>query len=149
MIIRRAALLIVAACALSGQAPAPAPAPTSAIPPIALQGCAQKVKAKHAHIFANSNANTTTVSGSSRGDQVVGFDISFVNTTEKTAKIVVIRIGATDFTKIGQFSPDAVIAWRIAARPGDCYVRAVRFVDGTEWTAPEPPPPAPDVMATP
>jgi hypothetical protein len=122
----------IALATLAAQAPVPASTSTSAIPPIALQGCAEKVKAKHASIYANSS----TLSGNSRGDQVVGFDVSFVNTTTKTAKIVVIRIGLTDFTKIGTFSPGAVIAWRIAAHPGACSVRAARFEDGSEWTAP-------------
>lgn len=123
-------LPMVAFASLTAQAPTYAP--TSVIPPIVLQGCAEKVKAKHASIFANNS----TLSGAARGDQVVGFDVSFVNTTTKAAKIVVIRIGATDFTKIGTFSPGAVIAWRIAARPGECKVLAVRFDDGTEWAAP-------------
>lgn len=126
------ALPIIALAALTAQTPSPAPTPTSAIPPIVLQGCAEKMKAKRASIFASGS----TVSGNARGDQVVGFDVSFVNTTARIAKIVVIQVGATDFTKIGTFSPGVVIAWRFAARPGECTVRTVRFDDGSEWTAP-------------
>jgi hypothetical protein len=112
---------------------APTASAPSAIPPIVLQGCAEKVKAKHASLFASA----TGLAAKSKGDQVVGFDVSFVNTTSKVAKIVMIRIGETEFTKIGKFSPDAVIAWRIAAKPGACSVRAVRFEDGSEWAPSE------------
>ncbi len=118
---------------------AASPAPDSVIPPIVLQGCAAKVKAKHAYIYANGSI----LSGGSRGDQVVGFDVSFVNTTTKVAKLVIIRIGETDFAKIGTFAPGAVIAWRIAAREGDCSVRAARFDDGSEWAAAAQPVPSP------
>ena len=108
------------------------PIPTeSVIPPIVLQGCAEKVKAGRKSIYASR----TFASGSAVGAQTVGFDLSFVNTTQKVAKIVMIRIGGTDFTKIGKFSPEAVVAWRIAAPEGACEVRAVRFEDGTEWSA--------------
>ena len=102
----------------------------SVIPPIVLQGCAEKVKAHHGRLYANRRF----LSGSETGDQVVGFDLSFVNTSPKVARIVIVRVGGTDFTKIGTFSPDAVIAWRIAAPPGGCQVKADRFEDGTEWS---------------
>jgi len=118
---------------------APSPPPASVIPPIVLQGCSQKVKPKHAAVFANG----TVLSGGATGERVIGFDVSFVNTTAKVAKIVMIRIGDTEFTKIGSFAPDKVIAWRLAARPGDCMVTAVRFDDGSEWSAPPPPSPSP------
>ncbi len=29
-----------------------------------------------------------------------------------------IRVGQTDFAKVGMFTPNAVIAWRIAAKSG-------------------------------
>lgn len=138
-----AATLVLACifpCAAHAQSPAAAsPAPDSIIPPIVLQGCAAKVKAKHAYIYANGSF----LSGASRGEQVVGFDVSFVNTTTKVAKLVMIRIGETDFVKIGTFAPGAVIAWRIAAHEGDCSVRAARFDDGSEWTAPAQSAPSP------
>jgi hypothetical protein len=118
---------------------APSPPSASVIPPIVLQGCSQKVKPKHAAVFANG----TVLSGGATGERVIGFDVSFVNTTAKVAKIVMIRIGDTEFTKIGSFAPDKVIAWRLAARPGDCMVTAVRFDDGSEWSAPSPPSPSP------
>lgn len=72
-----------------------------------------------------------------QGSKVVGFDVSFVNTTEKVAKVVLIQIGDTTFAKTGTFSPNVVIAWRIAAIPGPCSVKAVRFDDGSEWAAPQ------------
>jgi len=97
---------------------APSPPPASVIPPIVLQGCSQKVKPKHAAVFANG----TVLSGGATGERVIGFDVSFVNTTAKVAKM---------------------IAWRLAARPGDCMVTAVRFDDGSEWSAPPPPSPSP------
>jgi hypothetical protein len=131
------AILGAAVVFVSGVADAQTTSPPSVIPPIVLQGCGEKVKPHHAHLFANNSV----LSGSETGDKVVGFDLSFVNTTNKVAKIVMVRIGDTDFTKIGQFSPDAVIAWRVAARPGACEVRAVRFEDGTEWSLPPSPVP--------
>jgi hypothetical protein len=127
-----AAALLTAGNDRAGADTQPPPAASSVIPPIVLQGCAEKIKAKRATLFANSQS----VAAASRGVQSLGFDVSFVNTTTKIAKIVVIRIGDTDFTKIGKFSPDAVIAWRVAAHAGDCSVRAVRFDDGSEWAAP-------------
>jgi hypothetical protein len=124
------------------QSPAPSASnAASVIPPIVLQGCSQKIRAKHSSIFANAAG----LSGASHGDQILGFDLSFVNTTSKTAKIVMIRIGDTEFAKVGTFSPGAVIAWRISAHAGDCSIRAVRFDDGTEWSAP----PTPATMTTP
>jgi hypothetical protein len=66
-------------------------------------------------------------------EQTVGFDVSFVNTSDKIADLVFIRVGGTDFAKTGTFPPNAVVAWRIAAKSGsECSVRAVRFADGTE-----------------
>jgi hypothetical protein len=117
-------------CTLGTDAGAQITAAPSVIPPIVLQGCAEKVKAHHGRLYANRHF----LSGSETGDQVVGFDLSFVNTSPKIARIVIVRVGGTDFTKIGTFSPDAVIAWRIAAPPGSCEVKAVRFEDGTEWS---------------
>lgn len=108
--------------------------PHAVIPPVVLQGCAQKVKPRHGHIYADRHH----LYGNETGKRVVGFDLSFVNTSQQVAKVVMIRIGDTDFAKVGKFSPDAVIAWRLAARPGACEVRAVRFDDGTEWSAPTP-----------
>lgn len=72
--------------------------------------------------------------GNAQGEQTVGFHFSFVNTGEKTANLVLIRVGRTDFAKTGTFSPNAVIAWRIAAKSGsEGAIRAVRFDDGSEW----------------
>ena len=104
----------------------------TAIPPVILQGCAPKVKPARFGLFGNRNS----VSAAGHGEQAVGFDVSFVNTTQKVATLVVIRIGDTDFVKTGTFSPGVVIAWRLAAQTGACSVRAVRFADGSEWTAP-------------
>lgn len=129
-----ALLVVLGHASAYAQSPAPAPLPSTVIPPIVLQGCSQKVKAKHASVFATG----AVLSGSATGERVIGFDVSFVNTTAKVAKIVMIRIGDTAFTKIGSFAPDKVIAWRLDARPGDCMVTAVRFEDGSEWSAPPP-----------
>jgi hypothetical protein len=72
--------------------------------------------------------------GNAEGAQTVGFDLSFVNTSAKVANLVLIRVGRTDFAKTGTFSPNAVIAWRVAAKSGsECAIRAVRFDDGSEW----------------
>ncbi len=72
--------------------------------------------------------------GGAQGAQTVGFDLSFVNTSDKVANLVLIRVGRTDFAKTGTFTPNAAIAWRIAAKSGsECAIRAVRFVDGSEW----------------
>jgi hypothetical protein len=51
--------------------------------------------------------------------RTIGFDLSFVNTTEMTANVVLVRIGNADFAKTGTFSPNAVIASRIAANSGE------------------------------
>jgi hypothetical protein len=113
---------------------------SSLIPPIVLQGCAEKVDAGHSNFWAGRSifGNGHSAAGNAKNDQIVGFDLSFVNTTNKAANIVLVRIGNTDFAKTGIFSPNAVIAWRIAAKSGgDCLVKAVRFDDGTEWDAPE------------
>src|SRR5450631_1632835 len=111
----------------------------SLIPPVVLQGCAEKVDAGHSSFWAGRSffGGGRSAAGNSKNDQIVGFDVSFVNTTERTANLVLVRIGSTEFAKTGTFSPDAVIAWRIAAKSGgDCSVRAVRFDDGSEWDAP-------------
>ena len=42
----------------------------------------------------------------------------------------------TDVADVGKFAPDVAIKWRIPAMPGPCSLRAVRFEDGTEWSAP-------------
>jgi len=42
--------------------------------------------------------------------------MSFVNTFAKVANVVVIRVGRTDFAKTVTFTPNAVVAWRIAAK---------------------------------
>jgi hypothetical protein len=120
----RCAATISIACLLLGRTDA------AVFPPIVLQGCDSKVIAKHARL----NATEVGVSASEKGDQNVGFDVSFVNTSAKVAKLVMIRIGDTDFAKVGTFSPDAVISWRIAAPPGACSVRGVRFADDSEWS---------------
>jgi len=110
------------------------PSPSSTvIPPVVLQGCAEKVRPGHRHAFANRYGFGDNETESS----VVGFDVSFVNTTDQPAKLVMLRIGGTDFAKIGTFSPGVAISWRLDAPSGsNCSIRAVRFEDGSEWTAP-------------
>jgi hypothetical protein len=105
----------------------------SLIPPVVLQGCSEKVNAAHSSWLVGGLMGRAA-GGNAQGAQTVGFDLSFVNTSEKVANLVLIRVGRTDFAKTGTFSPNAVIAWRIAAKSGsDCAIRAVRFDDGTEW----------------
>ena len=112
-----------------GQSPAPTGTPgTSVFPPIILQGCAYKV----------------TGNGSLAFPYRSHFDISFMNTTAKTAKMVMVRIGGTDFVKVGTFKPGDVASWRLDAKSfgtfaaQNCQIQAVRFEDGSEWTAPPP-----------
>jgi len=108
----------------------------SLIPPVVLQGCSEKVNAAHSSWLVGGLMGRAA-GGNAQGAQTVGFDLSFVNTGDKTANLVLIRVGQTDFAKTGTFSPNAVIAWRIAAKSGsDCKVRAVRFNDGSEWDNP-------------
>ena len=105
----------------------------SLIPPVVLQGCSEKVNAAHSSWLVGGLMGRAA-GGNAQGAQTVGFDLSFVNTSEKVANLVLIRVGRTDFAKTGTFSPNAVITWRIAAKSGgDCAIRAVRFDDGTEW----------------
>jgi hypothetical protein len=107
----------------------------SLIPPVVLQGCAEKVTAAHASWLAGGLIRRAAA-GSAQGEQTVGFDVSFVNTSQKAANLVLVRVGATDFAKTGTFTPNAVIAWRLAAKSGsECAIRAVRFEDGSEWSA--------------
>ena len=126
-----AAALALSQLALSSAADA---APRqSLIPPVVLQGCSEKVNAAHSSWLVGGLMGRAA-GGNAQGAQTVGFDLSFVNTSEKVANLVLIRVGRTDFAKTGTFSPNAVIAWRIAAKSGsDCAIRAVRFDDGTEW----------------
>jgi hypothetical protein len=114
-------------------------ADSSAIPPIVLQGCAPNIRP------------ATSSYGASYGEKFNGFDISFLNTSEKTAKLVLIRIGKTDFVKSGKFSPGAVIRWRLDAQSGSsgCSIRAVRFEDGSEWKASVDATPSPGASGTP
>lgn len=120
----------------AARTPTPAQTPADIIPPVILQGCAEKVRPAHFGLFANGS----TASASGVGARAVGFDVSFVNMTNKIATVVLLRIGDTTFAKTGTFSPGVVIAWRLAAAPGACSIVAVRFADGTEWAAPSPPP---------
>ncbi len=116
--------------------PADAAPRQSLIPPVVLQGCAEKANAAHSSWLAGGLMGRAA-GGNAQGVQIVGFDLSFVNTSVKTANVVLIRVGQTDFAKTGMFSPNAVIAWRIAAKSGsECKVRAVRFDDGSEWDDP-------------
>lgn len=131
------AVLLVALCSVRVVADTSA----SAIPPVVLQGYAEKVRPGSARLFSNGS----TLTGGAVGARTVGFDVSFVNTTSKTANLVIVRIGETDFAKIGTFSPGVVIAWRLAASPGACSIHAVRFDDGSEWSAPEDASPLPSV----
>jgi hypothetical protein len=111
------ALLISAA----SSAAADATQITSIIPPVVLQGCAEKIDAGHSSFWSGRSplfGPGRSAAGTSKSDQTIGFDLSFVNTTNKIASIVLVRIGNTDFAKTGTFSPNAVIAWRIAAKSG-------------------------------
>lgn len=111
-----------------GAVPLDALAASPAIPPIVLQVCT-RVKPAHfgptAWLFhGNAKAEDT---------QPVSFDVSFVNTTTSPATLVLLRIGANDFVKMGTFSPGTAMAWRLKAVPGECSIRAARFADGSEW----------------
>jgi hypothetical protein len=109
--------------------------PATVTPPVVLQRCVEQVKGRAAHSFTNRSGFGEGASS----DRVVGFDISFLNTTGKTANRVLIRVGNTDFEKAGSFAPNTVIAWRVGAKGGDggeCSIRSVRFTDGSQWTAP-------------
>jgi hypothetical protein len=101
-------------CASAAVAPAPR---QSLIPPVVPQGCSEKVNASHS-LFGAGGSLDRAAAGSSHGEQIVGFDLSFVNTTCAVASLVLILVGRTDFAKTGTFSPNAVIAWRIAAKSG-------------------------------
>lgn len=120
---RSLGFLLVASALSAFSFPAIADSSSSStiIPPVVLQGC-----------------NTTDgTSGNEVGAAVVGFDLSFVNTTDKLAKLVLLRIGERDFVKVGTFSPGAVVSWHLDAPAGSaCFISAVRFEDGSEWTAP-------------
>ena len=111
-------------------------ADSSAIPPIVLQGCAPNIRPAVWGYY---------------GEKFNGFDISFLNTSDKTAKLVLIRIGKTDFVKSGKFSPGAIVRWRLDAQSGSsgCSIRAVRFEDGSEWKAPVDATPSPSASDTP
>ncbi len=127
-------------CMLKGVSLAVVPDPTgmTSIPPVVLQFCAPT-----ATVQPRQNAvvaNNSVVNQASPG--VNSMDISFVNVSKKIAKIVVVKIGGTEIANIGKFSPDVAIKWRVPAVPGSCSLRAVRFEDGTEWTAPPEPHPS-------
>jgi hypothetical protein len=110
----------------------------SLIPPVVLQGCSEKVNAARSNWLVGGLVGRAA-GGNAQGPQTVGFDLSFVNTSAKVANLVLVRVGQTDFAKTGTFSPNAVNAWRIAAKTGsECGVRAVRFEDGSEWDYPSP-----------
>jgi hypothetical protein len=123
-------LVILGHAAAYAQSPAPAPLPLSVIPPIVLQGCAQKRTGNGSVVFPFRSS----------------FDLSFVNLTSKTAKVVMVRIGGTDFAKVGTFGPGSTTAWKIDAKSfgtfdaQNCSIQAIRFDDGSEWSAPAPPP---------
>ena len=112
---------------------APSPPPASVIPPIVLQGCAEKRTGNGSAVFPFRSS----------------FDLSFVNLTAKTAKVVMVRIGGTDFAKVGTFGPGSTTAWKIDAKSfgtneaQNCSIQAIRFDDGSEWSAPPPPSPSP------
>lgn len=109
--------------------PSVAQVASSAIPPVVLQSCAPSA------VFPRR----TPVAGS--------MDVSFVNTTTKNISIVVLRIGSTDVSDVGTFYPNQTNLWRIEALLGACSLRAVRYEDGTEWSAPAAA--SPDPTATP
>jgi hypothetical protein len=107
-------------------------------PPVVLKFCAPMalVQRRTSTVVASNSVVNQT---SPTADYM---ELSFVNTTKKNIKIVLVRNGETDVADIGKFSPDATIKWRIPAVPGPCTLRAVRFEDGTEWTAPPTPAPS-------
>ncbi len=55
----------------------------SPIPPVALRGCSEKVSPSHASLFLGGVFGHHGMGGA-QGAQTVGFDLSFVNTSEKT-----------------------------------------------------------------
>ncbi len=122
--------LLVFACIL------PAAATVTAIPPVLLQGCAEKVKPAHFGLVGGLLHG----SAGGRGARAVGFDVSFMNVSKVSAVLVLLRIGETDFAKTGIFTTGVNIAWRLAAIPGPCSIEAVRFSDGSEWVKPTPTP---------
>jgi len=108
----------------------------SLIPPVVLQGCSEKVNAAQASWFVGGLMGRAA-GGNAQSEQTVGFDLSFVNASDKTSNRVLVRVGKTDFAKTGKFTPNAVLASRIAAKSGsECAVRAVRFDDSSEWDNP-------------
>jgi hypothetical protein len=119
-------LVLLGHAAAYAQSPAPAPLPSSVIPPIVLQGCAQKRTGNGSAVFPYRSS----------------FDLSFVNLTTKTAKVVMVRVGGTDFAKVGTFGPGSTTAWKIDAKSfgtfeaQNCSIQAIRFDDGSEWSAP-------------
>ena len=107
--------------------PAPSNAPVSAFAPVVLQGCARHITGNGSLVFPYKTH----------------FDLSFQNISAKTANAVMVRIGGSDFVKTGAFAANSVTVWRIdAASFGtfdaqNCSIKAVRFVDGSEWDAPQ------------
>ena len=110
-------------------------ADSSVIPPVVLQGCMPNIRPAMYDIGAKFN----------------GFDVTFMNTTDKMVKLVLLRIGHSEFAKTGKFSPGAVIRWRLDAQAESlgCSIRAVRFEDGSEWKAPVDEMPSPAASGTP
>ena len=128
-----ALLMALGPSAAYAQSPAPSPSHASVFPPIVLQGCAEKRTGNGSAVFPFRSS----------------FDLSFVNLTAKTAKVVMVRIGGTDFAKVGTFGPGSTTAWKIDAKSfgtneaQNCSIQAIRFDDGSEWSAPPPPSPSP------
>jgi hypothetical protein len=93
----------------------------SLIPPVVLQGCSEKVNGAHSSWLVGG-VMARAAGGNAQGEQTVGFDLSFVNTSDRVATLVRTRVGRTDS---GTFTPNAVIAWRIAAKSGKNHVSPV------------------------
>jgi hypothetical protein len=132
------ALLVVALVMGANQRVQADTTTTSVIAPVVLQFCAPTAVVQRR---ASTIVATDSVVNENSGG-INSMDLSFVNTTMKNIKIVVVRIGGTEVANIGKFAPDVTIKWRIPAMPGPCSLRAVRFEDGTEWAAPPLPAPS-------
>jgi hypothetical protein len=131
------ALLFTAISVIASGSPIRADETSSVIPPVVLQFCAPTAVA-HRRTTDTVVANNSVVGQASPAPN--SMDLSFVNTATRNIKIVIVRIGDTEVANVGKFSPDVTIKWRIPAMPGPCSVRAVRFEDGTEWSASSAPP---------
>lgn len=115
----------------------PPPAKDSVIPPIVLQYCAAEPLRRG---DGKTVLNNSIISGVAASASPM--EISFVNTTAKNISIVLLHVGSTDVADVGTFRPEQSVEWSIPAVPGACSLTAVRYEDGTEWSAPAPMPAA-------